>query len=342
MSALGALIRRPLSDRTLAGFVVYRLRFALAALVGLFVASTAGYMTIEHFSLLDAAFMTVITLSTVGYGVVHPLDAIGRVFTMGVIVTSFVTLVFAGATLTTVYTSGEAADHRRQARGRRMRHALQDHVIVAGFGRVGQAAARGVRELDRDCVVMESDASLETRIGEAGHLAFIGDATDERDLVEAGIHRAAALIAAASDDATNLVVTLTARALCPDLRIISRVNQGDWQDRIMRAGANVAQSPYPSYGTSLAVSAITPGVLELHTLPLLGLATEEIEVSATSGLVGRLIPEIGEMTSGVLVIGLRRDQRFRRWDDVEGPIAPGDVIVALGEPTRVRALAQLV
>ena len=342
MSALGDVIRRPLSDRSLAGYALYRLRFAIAALVGLFVAATGGYMGLEHFSLLDAAFMTVITLSTVGYGLVHPLDAVGRVFTMGVILASFVTLVFAAATLTNVYTSGEAADHWRLARGRRMRHALEDHVIVVGFGRVGQAAARGVAELSHPCLVIESDPAHEAAIAAAGHLAFIGDATDERDLVEAGIHRAAALIAAAADDATNLIVTLTARALCPDLRIISRVNEGDWQDRIMRAGATVAQSPYPSYGLSLAVSSLTPGVLELHTLPLLGLATEEIEVSPSSGLVGRLIPEIGEITSGVLVIGLRRDQRFRRWDDVEGPIAPGDVIVALGEPTKVRALAQLV
>ena len=141
VGSLAALVRRPLSDRTLAGFVFYRLRYALVALVGLFVASTAGYVLIEHWSVLDAAFMTVITLSTVGYGVVRPLDAAGRVFTIGVIIASFATLVYAATMLTNVFTSGEAADHRHQARGRRMRHALSDHVIIIGFGRVGQAMA---------------------------------------------------------------------------------------------------------------------------------------------------------------------------------------------------------
>ena len=188
---------------------------------------------------------------------------------------------------------------------------------------------------------MDRNPALEAAIGAAGHLALIGDATDERALQEAGIERAAALIAAAAEDATNLVVTLTPRALCPELRIISRVNEGDWQDRIIRAGANVAQSPYPSYGTSLAVSAVTPGVVELHTLPLLGLATEEIEVSSSSGLVGRSIPEVSEMMRGVLIIGLRRAKEFHRWDDVAGSIAPGDVVVALGDPTMLRTLAQL-
>ena len=168
---------------------------------------------------------------------------------------------------------------------------------------------------------------------------MIGDATNERDLEAAGIFRAAALVAATDDDGVNLLVTLTARALRPDLRIVSRVNEAEWRDRIVRAGADVAQSPYRSYGMSLAASAVTPGVLDVHDLPLLGLATEEIEVTAVSPFVGRSLTQIGEQRPGVFVVGLRRERRFHRWHDVSGPIVSGDVLVALGTPVVLRELA---
>jgi voltage-gated potassium channel len=284
--------------------------------------------------------MTVITLSTVGYEEVHRLDSVGRLFTVGVIITGFGTLVYAAATLSTMYTSGQATVHLHQARGRRMRHAIRDHVIVVGFGRVGQAAAGAVRDLDRPCLVIDRDPALEHEILEAGFLAFTGDATNEADLAEAGIERATALVAAAEDDDINLVVTLTARALRPNLRIVSRVNEAGWRDRIIRAGADVAQSPYRSYGMSLAASALTPAVLEVHSLPVPGLATEEIEVSTGSPLVGRSLSGVGEDNPEIFVIGLRRDRRFQRWHELEGAVAPGDVLVVLGAPEHLWELAR--
>lgn len=337
---LRAALGRPLEERSLARFLLHRLRWALLALLVLFVVATAGYVAVAHLSVLDAAFMTVITLSTVGYGEVRPLSGAGELFTIGVIVASFATLVYAAATLTSLFTAGEASAHLRQARGRRMRHELRDHVIVVGFGRVGQATARAVVELGQACLVMELDPGLEQAILAVGCVPMIGDATAEGDLRQAGIDRAVALVAAAQDDSTNLVVTLTARAMVPGLRVVSRVNEGTWQDRIERAGADVARSPYRSYGLSLAASAITPSVVELHPLPLLGLLSEEIQVSAGSRLVGRSLDDLGDAHRGVFVIGLRREQRFRSWHDVRGPIEPADVLVALGTPENVRRLAE--
>ena len=338
--SLGRWLRRPLSDRSLGGFVLYQLRWALVGLLLLFTGATVGYVVIDGFGWLDAAFMTVITLSTVGYGEVHHLDSAGRFFTIGVIVASFGTLVYAAAMVTELFTSGRAIEHLNQARGRRMRHALEDHVIVVGFGRVGQAVAVGVHEQGVPCLVIDRNPDHEAAIREAGCVSMIGDATDEDDLVEAGLHRARALVAAAEQDDINLVVTLTARALRADLRIVSRVNEAGWRDRIVRAGADVAQSPYPSYGLSLASSAISPDILDMHSLPLLGLGTEEIEVSADSPLVGRRLSELGEAAHGVHVVGLRRDQQLQRWHDVDGDIQAGDVLVALGTPDLLRALSR--
>jgi voltage-gated potassium channel len=339
-NSVGRWIRRPLRERSLGGFVLYQLRWALVGLIVLFAGATIGYVVIDGFGWLDAAYMTVITLSTVGYGEVHHLDSAGRLFTIGVIVASFGTLVYAAAMVTELFTSGRAIKHLNQARGRRMRHALEGHVIVVGFGRVGQAVADGVRDQGVPCLVLDRSADHEAAIRGAGCVALVGDATDEADLVEAGLHRARALVAAAEQDDINLVITLTARALRPDLRIVSRVNEEGWRDRIMRAGADVAQSPYPSYGLSLASSATSHDVLDMHSLPLLGLGTEEIEISAHSPLVGRRLSELGSAAPGVHVIGLRRDQRLQRWHDVEGDVRVGDVLVALGTPDFLSALAR--
>jgi voltage-gated potassium channel len=335
---IGAWLRHPVSQRSLGGFVIHRLRWALVSLVALFLVATGGYVVIDHFSWLDAAFMTVITLSTVGYQEVHPLSPAGRLFTIGVIIAGFGTLIYTAAMITELFTSRDALEHLRQARGRRMRETLDNHVIVVGFGRVGQAVAAGVLDLGSTCLVIDRSPEHEPLIRQAGCVSLVGDATDEEDLVEAGIHRARALVAAAERDDINLVVTLTARAIRSDLRIISRVNEGAWRARIVRAGADIAQSPYPSYGASLATSALTPGMLDVHALPLLGLGTEEIQIGPESKLIGRRLAEVSQVTKGVYIVGLRREHRLHRWHDVHGAIAEGDVLVALGTAESLRAL----
>ena len=340
-SALGQLIRRPLAERSLTGFVLYRLRGPLISLGVLTLISTVGFMLIERYSFLTAAFFTVVTLSTVGYGEPRPLDDPGIIFTMAVIITSFAGLLYAASTLTNLFTSGDALEHLKRQRGHRMRSELSDHVIVVGFGRVGHAVARGVVELGRPCLVIDHAPQMEAAIVEAGCVALIGDATAEHDLVEAGIGRAAALVAATEEDATNLVITLTARAVQPDLRIISRVNEGDWADRIVRAGANVAQSPYPSYGLSLAATAVSSSSVALHTLPALGLAMEEIAVERASRFIGMRVSDVSALLPNVVIMGVRRNETFHRWHEIDSPIVPGDVVVALGPPEGVRDLSLL-
>jgi voltage-gated potassium channel len=338
-SRMIAWLRRPLSHRTLPWFVLYRLRWALLALIVLFIVATCGYV-IDGFGWLNGAFMTVITISTVGYQEVHPLDAAGRIFTIGVIIASFGTFVYAATMITDLFSSGSAVDHLRESRGRRMRNDMTGHVIVVGFGRVGQAVAKGLAELGSECLVMDRSRELDGAIREAGCVPMVGDATDEDDLAEAGIHRARALVAAAEQDNVNLVITLTTRALNADLRIVSRVNEAGWRDRIVRAGADVAVSPYPSYGVSLATSALSPRVLDFHALPLLGLGTEEIQISSGSRYVGQQLQAISEVHRSVHIVGLRRDRHLQRWSDVGDSIKIGDVLVALGTPESLRSLAE--
>lgn len=319
--------------------VAERLRGPLLALVALAIASTVGYIAVAGYGWIDAVYMTVITLGTIGYGEVRPLDTAGRFLTIGVIIAGFGAFVYAASVLTNFFASGEAARHMHERRALRMRQALTEHVIVVGYGRVGQAVVRALRQFDRQCAVLDMNPELQDAIEATGAIHVVGDATNEEDLRRAGIDRAAAFVAAADQDAANLVVVLTARAARRDLRIISRVNEASWLARMKHAGADVAQSPYDSYGASLAASALSPAILDLHDLPLLGLGTEEIEVHDDSALAGSRIPDLTAAHPGIYILGLRRDQRLHRWHEVAGRVEPGDVLVALGTPEHLGDLA---
>jgi voltage-gated potassium channel len=243
---------QPSADQPIWLWVTFRLRLPLALLFALVAVSTAGYEFIEGYGWVDALYMTVITLGTIGYGEVHELGTDGRLFTIAVIVAGFATLLYAASVLTSMFTSGDLTRHINERSAKKVRDTLHDHVIVVGFGRVGHAVARSLREDGRQCVVLDLNEEHDDAIHALGAVHVHGDATDVDCLNAAGIDRAAGLVAATDKDATNLVVVLTARAVAPELRIVSRVNEPEWLQRIKHAGADVAQSPYESYGRHLA------------------------------------------------------------------------------------------
>ena len=319
--------------------VLYRLRWALLAITAVAGLATIGYIVTDGYAWFDALYMTVITLGTVGYEEVQPLDTAGRLLTIAVIIVGFTTFVYAVSVLTNLFVSGDALAQVHRRRSKRMREELHDHVIVVGFGRVGQAVVRGLQELGKQCVVLDRNPTAESAIRAAGGVEVIGDATSQDDLHRAGITRVDALIAACDADSENLVVVLTARATRADLRIISRVNEATWLQRMQQAGADVAQSPYPSYGMSLAAAAVSASVLDLHDLPLLGLGTEEIQIPGGSTLIGATASDLATAHPCAYVVGLRRADELHPWHKIEGAIREGDVLVALGAPEHLVALA---
>jgi voltage-gated potassium channel len=335
----GWLMNSPTEDAPVFALVLYRLRWALLGIMLVASLATVGYVVIDGYGWIDGLYMTVITLGTIGYGEVHPLDTAGRILTIAVIIVGFTAFVYAVSVLTNLFVSGDALRQVRHRRSKRMREELHDHVIVVGFGRVGQAVVRGLQELGRSCVVLDRNPSAEQAIRAAGGVEVIGDATSQDDLRKAGIDRACGLIAACDADSENLVVVLTARATRADLRIVSRVNEATWLDRMKQGGADIAQSPYPSYGMSLAAAAVSSAVLDLHDLPLLGLGTEEIQVPDGSTLVGSTAMSLASEHPCAYVVGLRRDDRLRPWHKTEDAIRAGDVLVALGTPDELMGLA---
>jgi voltage-gated potassium channel len=318
--------------------VITRLRWAILSAAGLIGIAAAGYVVVADYSWMDALYMTVITLATVGYGEVQPLTAAGRWWTIITIIAGFAVFVNATAQLTALLLSGEIRHVLEERRRGKMRDRLERHVIVVGYGRVGRATANSIREAGLACAVVEEDTSRADDIIRAGAVFVQGDGRDIETLQAAGIDHAVAL-STALDDPDNLVVIVTARTLRPDLRIVSRVNDIHWSERLRRAGASQLVPVYESAGASIAATALSPEVLAVQELTGLGMRTEEILVPAGSPLAGRDLASVMERDPELVLIGVRRDDSLTRWHEVQGTLREGDVVVAMGSSASLADLA---
>ncbi len=328
----------PANRATVLRLLVFRLRWVLAVQCATVLISTFGFVVLAQFSWFDALYMTIITLGTIGYGEVNPLDHVGRLWAMIVIAAGFAVLVYSGSTLTSLLLSGDLKAALARQRSARMSEGLKAHVIVVGFGRVGRAVTLATLKQGQRCVVVDADEAKDHVIRETGAIPVFGDGMQEEVLLAAGIARARALVAAGPDDPANLVVTLTARALCPDLRIVARVNDPDWQQRILRAGASEAVSPYGDFGTGLASSALGADLVETTSLSGYGLRTEDVIVSSGSPLVGQRSETLASDHANTTFVVMRRVSGDAVWERTDSEIQVGDVVVVLGPDETVARL----
>jgi voltage-gated potassium channel len=317
------------------------LRVALL-LATVIVLGTAGYMLLEGWRLLDALYMTVITLSTVGFTEVHPLSDPGHLFTLALIVTGVSTAAYAVGAIGEYVIGGRLSGALRRQRMQHEIDRLEGHYIVCGYGRVGRQV---VEELDargtRTVVIEPGDDALPA--DGSGPLRIHGDATDDRALRTAGIGRAAGLVAAAGDDATNIVVTLSARALNAELLIVARAIQPEAEDKLRRAGATHVISPYRIGGQRIVTQLLHPRITDFLDVVMhrgnLELWLEEITVAADGPASGRTLGETaiwGADGVKVLAVG-REDGQLVTSPRGEHRLAPGDVLIALGTLDQLEA-----
>ena len=228
--------------------------FALAALV---VLGIAGYMLIEGWSLFDAAYMVVVTFTTVGYEEVHPLSPNGRLFTMFMMVAGVGVMLYILTSVVHMVVAQEVLRSlvRRQIMRTRMAK-LSGHFIVCGFGRVGRAVSFTLQEESVPLIVIDKDAEALAEAEEQGLLCVHGDPTRDADLISAHVEQARGLVAATGDDTENVYISLTARGLNPNLHIVARASRPDAEDKLRRAGADQVISPYTIGGRQMALSAI--------------------------------------------------------------------------------------
>lgn len=223
-----------------------------------------GFMVIEHYSFVNALYMTVITIATIGYEEVKPLSTAGKLFDIIFIVTSFAILTYALGRLTQYVVSGEMAEYFKNRKLMQAIKQFNGHVILCGFGRNGQQAAQTFKSHKIDFVVIESNTkNFEEWLQNNSWLAYIaGDATDDDTLIKAGIEKASALITTLPEDADNVFIVLSARSLNPDIKIISRASHSASLSKLKKAGADHVISPDRIGGTHMATLVSKPDVIE--------------------------------------------------------------------------------
>ena len=294
---------------------------------------TAGYWLVEGKSMLDAFYATVLTLSTVGVGTDSPPGPGGKVFTVSLILLGVVALFTAIGVGTEVVASGELGRWLRMNKATRSIGHLSGHYVICAYGRVGRAVTQELRRRGYTLVVIESKPELEPLLADHGVRYIPGDPADETVLRHAGIERARGLICAVDSDAANVFITLTARALNPDLRIIARASDRASIDKLVRAGADEVVSPYGLTGRRMAVLAVQPSVLEVLDLLNLGsdIRLEEVAVRAGTPLDSLTIAEARARYAGVAILALKKPgSEVAANPDHQVRLAPGDLIVALG------------
>ena len=325
---------------------LFRIRNALIALVAAILFGTIGFKLIEGWSLIDSLYVTVQTLTTVGYGDVPPHSAAGRVFAVFIMLIGVGGVALGASTIVQSVVQSELLStfgQRRQSK--RMRN-LHNHFIICGSGRVGSHLVRDLLNTNELFVVVEKDAQRAAEFSQRGVDVLVGDATLEESLREVGVDRARGLAACLPDDADNVYVVLTARDLNPNLRIVARAAEEQAEAKLLRAGANLVVAPTIIGGHRLAVALTKPAVSEFMdsiTANELGLVFEQVEVDAASTLVGR---ELGATSIrselDILIISIRRQDG----QSIFGPagdcqIEAGDILIAIGRPEALKKLDQL-
>ena len=319
-------------------------RLVALLIAAVIVVGTAGYMLIEGWGWFDAFYMTAITITTVGYGEVHPLSTAGRAFTVFISFTGVGAIFYAFTLFMSLLAGGTLLERRERKRLARMLENLNDHFILCGFGRMGEIIAREFARQKAQFVVIERNPERMHVAMDQGFLAVEADASNEEVLRRVGINRARGFVAAVSTDAENVYAVLSARLLKPDLFIVGRAESEDARIKLKRAGADRVVSPYNLGGLQLAQTALRPAVVDFVQLATssdnMDLNLEQVHIGAGSPLDGRSLVDAGiRQRYGVVVVGIRRaDGKMAFNPEPETSMCAGDDLVVLGRSHNLREL----
>ena len=324
----------------------FRIRYALMALAAAILFGTIGFHFIEQWSLVDSFYVTVQTLTTVGYGDQTPRSGAGRVFAIIVMLIGAGGVALAVSTIVQSIVQSELVETFGQRRQSKRVSKLRNHFIVCGSGRVGSHLVRDLQRSNETFVVIEKDPQRAAEFNETGINVIARDATLEESLHDAGVEHARGLAACLPDDADNVYVVLTARDLNPRLHIVARAAAEQAEAKLLRAGANHVIAPTIIGGHRMAVALTKPAVSEFMdsiAANELGLGFEQVEVDATSPLVGqelRSTPIRSELD--IVIVSIRR-QSGETFFNPSGTthIRAGDILIAIGHAESLMKLNAL-
>ena len=322
---------------------LFRIRHAIIALAIAIVFGTIGFRFIEGWSLADSFYVTVQTLTTVGYGDLPPRTMAGRGFAIMIMLIGVGGVALAATTIVQSIVQSELVSTFGQRRQSKKMNKLHDHYVICGSGRVGSHLVRDLQRANEEMVIIENDGPRAAEFAQKGLHVLVGDATIEEVLREAGVERARGLAACLPEDADNVYVVLTARDLNPKLNIVARAAEEQAEAKLVRAGANHVVAPTIIGGHRMAVSLTKPAVGEFFDSisgRKWGLASEQVLIEAESPLVGRVLRETPIRAElDIVIISIRR----RNGEMVFNPAAQtiieaGDILIAIGQ---VEALTRL-
>lgn len=321
----------------------YSISFVVLVVIG----GTVGYMDVEGWGFLDSLFMTLTTITTIGYGEVHPLTKSGVVFTILLIIFGVGTVAFAVRNATRMMLEGEFRNILGRKKVEQKIKELKDHYIVCGFGRMGRLICR---ELDRKpvpYVIIEKNTDNITEAEWESSLIIKGDADKDDVLLKAGVDRARGLITVVSTDADNLYIVLTARGLNPDLYIVARAGEEGSEKKLIRAGASKVISPYLIGADRMAQAVLRPAVVDFIEFATqsenLELKMEEVTINAGSSLAGLAINQCGiRQDLGIIIVAIKRsDGKMEFNPSPESVLHEGDCLIALGQPAQLKVLEEI-
>ncbi len=319
-------------------------RLSVILLLGVIAGGTAGYMIIEGWTPWEALYMTVISVTTVGYREIHPMSRAGEFFTMVVLMVGVATVLYTFSFFMARIVEGDFQHGWGRRRREHMLDELDRHFIICGFGRMGRIVANEFSRQRVPFVVVERNSDRMQEAVDAGYLAVEADASSETVLTRVGIKKARGFIAAVSTDAENVYAVLTARLMRPDLFIIGRAETDDARTKLVRAGADRVISPYQIGGLQLAQTALRPAVVDFVQIATssenLELNMEQVRIADGAPLSGRTLLDSNlRQRFGVIVVGIQRANgrmEFNPAPDAE--MRAGDHLVVLGRSENLREL----
>lgn len=324
---------------------IYTAIFLLAILLG---AGVVGFKILSQLSWIDAFYMTVITITTVGFGEVQPLDESSKVFTILLILTSVVIVGYAISVITEYILSKNNLEGLKQRKMQKKINNLKDHIIICGYGRNGKQAATKLMAYKKPFVVIEKNKEIAEKYQSELVPFVIGNANEDETLLQAGIERASTLISALPNDADNLFVVLSSRQINSDLNIISRASQETSYKKLKLAGANNVILPDKIGGDHMASLVVVPGLLEfIDNLSIVGKSNINIEEISVEQLYDTSqIKTIRDLDlrkqTGCSIIGFKNAQgEYLINPEADLKLIPNSKIIVLGRPEQIQKLNSL-
>jgi voltage-gated potassium channel len=323
------------------------LKVALIIIVALILAGTMGFHFLEGWSLLESFYVTIMTLTTVGYGDFAPRSSMGMLFTVVLVSFGVGTMLYTVVLMAQTMVEGRLINLLGKGKMEKTVEKMSNHHIICGCGRIGMLIARELAEGKVPFVVVDNNPEVIQRVQEEGFVFFRGDATHDKSLIGAGIKRAKGVVCVLPSDAQNLYVILTAKELNPKVWILSRAEEEASESRLLRAGADRVMSPYTLGGSRMAMAILRPAMLDFIEITTrrqsLELRMDELPICEGSPLIGKSLEESEiRQRYGLIIVAVKKDSGKMIFNPVAGYIIQnGDKLIALGEEENVSKLTQV-